>query len=329
MSEPSTTPPAGGGDPPGDHVATTTGARDSAAEEAAAEQGAAEEAAADEAATAAAAEEAAKRAHGRELTTLDVEADIASRQAFATSMITTYQGAFERTAAAAETVQKSATAIFALYTGALTLAFSVTDKPLPLRGALPAMFLGAAITFAAGYVAYLGQAAPVRVDLGGESTADRVVGRAAAFGRWSTVTVNRRAHWMRTAVWALLLGVATLPLPFLTLPDVVTTTADCGGGTEQDEQTGACLPTWPAIPTGSAEDVTLRQELLEAQVAEVRDARERAQALAGRTPTDATLVAVCAGVGVLLLGLVFFVRPGRPTDDRTKDAASAAQVREV
>jgi len=242
-----------------------------------------------------------------DLVKLELEAEIASSAAFAAAVMDASAGSLERSRAGADTVQKSATAIFALYTGALTLAFSVTDQPLPLRGAIPGLFLGAAIALAAGYVAFLGRSAPVEADFRGGSAPVREMKRTTFFTRWVNESVLRRGHWLRTAVCALLIGVAALPLPFLTLPEQVTaTSAQCPAETDRDEASGACLPTWPTIPEGTAADVTLRTELFEAQVAEAAAARESARAEAQRSPDDTAWVLGFTGAGVVLCVLAFF-----------------------
>jgi hypothetical protein len=64
-------------------------------------------------------------------------------------------------------------AIVTLYTAVLAVAFSVADHPLPWTGLLPAFFLGLAITFAAGFLAYLPKAGPEHGDAGAEEAGKR------------------------------------------------------------------------------------------------------------------------------------------------------------
>ena len=55
------------------------------------------------------------------------------------------KGTLDRARANADLVQKASAALVPLYTGALALAFSVGDHPLPLRGLIPTILLGLAV----------------------------------------------------------------------------------------------------------------------------------------------------------------------------------------
>lgn len=83
--------------------------------------------------TAGLAERATELAADRTEAKADLDADRESAAALSEAIMTVAQGSVDRARAGAEFVQKGATAIVALYTGALTLVFSVTGNPLPRR----------------------------------------------------------------------------------------------------------------------------------------------------------------------------------------------------
>ena len=82
----------------------------------------------------------------------DLEVEL--RKQFHSTIIEVAKGGIERARDSAKYVQTAATAIMAVYTGVLALVFSVTDNPLPLRGAWAAVFLGLAIALATAYLAF-------------------------------------------------------------------------------------------------------------------------------------------------------------------------------
>lgn len=65
------------------------------------------------------------------------------------------KGQIDRIQVRADFVQKAAATIVTLYTGVLTLVFAVEKNPLPVRGLIPAIFLGLAIVFSATYFAFV------------------------------------------------------------------------------------------------------------------------------------------------------------------------------
>lgn len=123
-----------------------------------------------------------------------------------------------RARAGAEWVEKAATGILALYSGALTVSFSVTDNPLPLRGVIPAVFLAMALVFAAFYLGFPSQWTSISPPQ--ESTKQAWF---AEFGRWMEELVNRRTNYLRASLVALAFGAVFLPAAFV---HVKTTPAD-------------------------------------------------------------------------------------------------------
>ncbi|WP_328330781.1 hypothetical protein OHA70_09690 [Kribbella sp. NBC_00382] len=240
----------------------------------------------------------ADRAEGK----ADLDADRASAAAFSDAIMTVAKGGIDRARASAEFVQKGATAIFALYTGALTLAFSVTDNPLPARGILPSLFLGFAILLATAYLAFLTRGNKVKEPADASGTPQAQLNRTRTFVAWTNTSVLNRAPLLRCAVVALGIGVVSLPAPFLTPPShQPVASIVCSTGQEKDPTSGACLAAWPSVPTGTAADAPLRQKLYEAQLAEVTASRASARSGATAAPDDTSWVIAAAAIGLFLI----------------------------
>jgi hypothetical protein len=255
--------------------------------------------------SAALSETAAADAADRVETKADLDADRAADAAFNQAVAEVAKGAIDRARAGADFVQKAASAVFALYTGALALAFSVGDHPLPLRGILPSIFLGLAIALSSGYLAYLTDASSVSDPQPVEGTAQAQLERTRTFIAWVHASVVNRSVFLRAAVMALGVGVFVLPAPFLTLPaTTVSAPSNCRVGLELDASSGGCLPPWPSIPTGSKDDVTLRLNLLAAQTTEISAARAsaRREAAASVDDTQVTLEVIGVGLAIIVLG---------------------------
>jgi hypothetical protein len=243
----------------------------------------------------------ADRAEGK----ADVDADRASAAAFSDGIMAVAKGGIDRARASAEFVQKGATAIFALYTGALTLAFSVTDNPLPARGILPSLFLGFAILLATAYLAFLTRGNHVKDPADASGTPQAQLNRTRTFVEWTNTSVLNRAALLRCAVVALGIGVVALPAPFLTPPtDRPVAEITCSAaGQQKDPTTGVCVAAWPTIPVGPAVDAPLRQKLYEAQLAEVTASRAAARSGATAAPDDTRWVIRAGVIGLLIIFL--------------------------
>ncbi|MEV8377854.1 hypothetical protein AB0P21_34265 [Kribbella sp. NPDC056861] len=235
----------------------------------------------------------------------DLDADRASAAAFSEAILTVAKGGIDRARGSAEFVQKGATAIFALYTGALTLAFSVTDNPLPARGILPSLFLGFAVLLATAYLAFLTRGDRVKDPADAAGVPEAQLNRTRTFVAWTNSSVLNRAPLLRCAVVALGIGVVSLPAPFLTPPsDHRVAEVVCSAGQEKDPTTGVCVAPWPEVPSGAAADAPLRQKLYEAQLAEVTASRASARSGATAAPDDTRWV-----VGAAVIGLVAIFLP--------------------
>lgn len=152
----------------------------------------------------------------------------------------------------AKYVQTAASAIAALYTGILGFAFSVTDKPLPIRGAAAAAFLGLAVALSTAYLAYLTKAKTPPMYSGGSSLSELQLNRTSFFARWVNAIINERRWAIRASVISLAVGVAFIPAPFVATHHVNAIPAE---------------PAVPAIPTAVAPELgALAKRTLEKQL---------------------------------------------------------------
>jgi hypothetical protein len=152
-----------------------------------------------------------------ETTAKDLDAQVfASLTKFEAEAYDLSKSSVERSRTAAATVQSASAALVAVYTGVLALAFSVTDNPLPLRGLLAPIFLGAAVVFSTAYVAYIVprlRAFPVPSP---EGSPDKVsLDRLQVYADMASDIVSRRSWTMRAAVVSLGVGLAYMALPFI------------------------------------------------------------------------------------------------------------------
>lgn len=144
------------------------------------------------------------------------DAEIELNKLFHTTVTEVATGSIDRARDGAKFVQTAATAIFAVYTGLLGLVFSVTDHPLPLRGAYAGVFLGLSIAFGTAYLAYIGR--PKRAlayALNPASEDEMQLARTAFLARWVNETVASKRYATRASVLALLFGVLFIAAPFV------------------------------------------------------------------------------------------------------------------
>ena len=233
--------------------------------------------------------------------------------------------------ALAELVQKAAGAIVTLYTGLLALVFAADGATLPGRGLIPALFLGLSILLSTAYVAFLDEP---NESLFQARTSKRESAWAQTRGLigWVNSATFQRAHFLRASVVALGLGVAFLPLPFISgdifgsgqvqaVDPIVTAAAS-------PDASRSAVPDWPspgpdANPSAAA---AYEQILFQARVDEVAAARAAAQANAGETDNaDVGLgalpsIASVAGIVLILLTLLWPV--GLSVPSRIKRAVN-------
>jgi len=145
----------------------------------------------------------------------DAEANIAAKAQFSSAIIDVGKGALERARGSADTVQKAGATMVTLYTAVLAVAFSVSERPLPTRGLIPAILLGVAIALSTGFVAYLPRP--------GEKPRDVPDGPIPieqlpdTFVAWTSDAALARRKWLRASVVALGIAVFFLPAPFIAL----------------------------------------------------------------------------------------------------------------
>lgn len=124
-------------------------------------------------------------------------------------------GSIERSRDSAKYIQTAAAWIATLYTGLLALVFSVTDNPLPIRGAYAAAFLGLAVALAAAYLAFITKPDKVKPYEGGGSLTELQLNRTAYLFRFVNATVGDRRWAIRASVVSLAIGVAFIPAAFV------------------------------------------------------------------------------------------------------------------
>jgi hypothetical protein len=228
-----------------------------------------------------------------ERTRLDYETDQILERGFHQALIEFAKDAIPRAQSGAEAVRNAAAAIGVLYAGVLGVAFSVGDRPLPLRGTIPAVFLGLAIALATAYLALLTHPPnPSDRDdstawpTGGGTVREDAQERTGAFIEYVRATTRQRSNLLTAGVVSLGLGVAFLPVAFL----------DLGTG-------GKATPaiSWPSGPT-QVSSPDLRRILYQAQVTEAAQQRKSQSTSPSESFRKPGVIAVYAAAG---LGLVW------------------------
>jgi chemotaxis protein histidine kinase CheA len=127
------------------------------------------------------------------------------------------QSSLDRAVQRATYVTTAAGAITTLYTGVLALRFTSGHPALPARCLIPALFVGAAVAFSTWYLAFLRGTTKLSEllpsGLGGGIAQTRLLD----FMEWAFAGVLARAWSLRLSVISLALGLALLPIGFVTL----------------------------------------------------------------------------------------------------------------
>lgn len=229
------------------------------------------------------------------------EADNADLARHSTALNSIATGALERARGGAEAVIKAAASIATLYTGVLALVFSVADNPLPLRGVLPAVFLGGAVVLATAYLAYGRTRTDTRKSLKVGPMPDRdLLGRTIWRYRTTALivgdVVGRRQGALRASVVSLGYGLACLPLPFITLGKPVD-------------------PTWPPATLAPGEELELAKLRY---AAEVTHAAEQAGVVRQEAWIEFTIFAGVLGVGIVLVLLTLALSDRTKSDEESQ-----------
>jgi hypothetical protein len=208
-------------------------------------------------------------------------------------MMAAAKASVDRAVAGAEAVRNAAAAIGVIYTAALGVAFSVS-KPLPLRGTIPALFLGIAIVMATAYQSFPFRQKSARSfpQEAGPPLADQQK-YAATFITWIADRVDHKKYTLRASILSLAFGVVFLPVGFVSLGVSSSRAGD--------------LEPWPSPPTQVTEQ-TQAEVLYRAQVAEVASQREVKLHV---SPTESLHVRGVAAVygAAFLAVLVVFLLP--------------------
>lgn len=203
-------------------------------------------------------------------------------------------GSVDRSRTAADLVQKSSAAVAALYTGILALVFSVTDNPLPARGALTPFFLGLAVVLSTAFIAYLGRPGE---STPGPAAALTVEGKGYAqlntLIEMTTKLAVRRSGALRASVVALGVGLAFIVMPFISV------TAPPAPSDVQSSTVNPA-PSWPPQPTGGT--AALNRIRYQAEVDEVAAARKEASKTVATREYDVEVL-----VGGLLIGIAVVI----------------------
>jgi hypothetical protein len=134
------------------------------------------------------------------------------------------KGALDRAAARAEFVQKAAAAVSTAYAGILALTYTATSTAtsrnvLPVRGLVPAFFLGLSIALVAAYLSFLTKVGQtVQAPETGIVPFDQLQ-RRNDFLEWTRRPTQKRLYALQVAILSLALGALLLPLPFLNMAD--------------------------------------------------------------------------------------------------------------
>jgi hypothetical protein len=226
----------------------------------------------------------------------DTEAERLTDQEFYKAIFTVAEGSIERATGGADTVQKAATAIAALYTTLLGVVFSVKDHPLPSRGIIPMLFLGLSIVGSTAYLAYLTRAKTVGVLVPRPSSFERNLERARSLIEWASSAAAHRAYLLKMSVVALAVGLIFVPAAFVSFKSTPAPSAP-----------PAAKPDWPLPSARAGNSIQLQKILYTAQVAESAEQRKQpttapldtgSNAIWWRAALIALLVTLLAPLGI-------------------------------
>jgi len=227
------------------------------------------------------------------------DAERALNQSFVTGTIEVAKGAITRAQEGAKTVQVTAAAVGTAYTAILGVAFSAADNPLPARGAIAPIFLGATVVLAMVYLAFLTRtnetvAVP---DPDPDDLTKTTVGLANAFVSWNRTGALERRYWLRASVVMFGFSLVFLAAPFINFTEPAATATS---STAADAQ---AKPHWPKAPTGMAPRLAaIRYKAEVAEVAAERSGTTAAESVPrSHQDRDWMVVAIVAFVLALLV----------------------------
>jgi hypothetical protein len=148
-----------------------------------------------------------------------VAADDALRKDIQSAYIAVMQGSLDRSVRRAEFLNTASAAIATAYSSLLGLLFVAKDHPLQAWAVAPVVFLALAFVFGLIYVSFINRKTDERQlipsGIGGRLAEKRL----EDFLEWVSLGVLRRAWALRASVVSVAVGVALLPLPFVSLND--------------------------------------------------------------------------------------------------------------
>lgn len=219
-------------------------------------------------------------------------AELTSKAAYEQALLDVGKGALDRSRANADVVQKASSALVALYTGALALAFSVADHPLPLRGLIPAMLLGVAVVASTAYLAYVTDPLDVEGPRPTSSLREFARRRMVTFLIWTRTAALARVYWLRVSVLALAASLAFLPAPFVD-----------GSGQSKVTPIAPVTP-WPKPPRTSDDMSKILYQAEVSETAELRKSEVAATRRRSATPGDTEKgwwIGFAVAIGLVLL----------------------------
>lgn len=227
--------------------------------------------------------------------TANRQADIDNLKSFYDSMSTMAVEGIERARSAAELVQKASAAVVTLYTGTLALVFSVTDNPLPSRGILAPLFLGAAVVLSTAFVAYLGPTSGFqRGPAPAQGLEPKAFQRLNTLIRVSNGIATRRSWCLRASVVALGVGLVYIAVPFISFETEAKTPATAVAETEEASDEAP----WPPIPRGNP---ALAKILYQAQIDEAVTARGQTVSTVETNDGTVLLIGLLLGTALVLI----------------------------
>jgi hypothetical protein len=216
------------------------------------------------------AEEAADAAAVRTSRQSEADTDLGLYTKFHEELMEVAKGAIDRARAGAQTIQTAAATIVTLYTGALALAFSVADRPLPTRALFPGVFLGLAMVLSTVYLAYLSPPKDLKSPDPHSDWRVAAVRRLVFFIKWVRAGAMNRRYWLHAGIVSLAIAVAWLPAPFVS-----------GGKSSADAADAARNAiAWPTPPNSADVAADTQNTLFTAQVSEAASLRKAAAARA-------------------------------------------------
>lgn len=132
-----------------------------------------------------------------------------------TSYVEAAKAGIDRAKARGELVQTAAAAVATLYTAVLALSYAADAQRLPIRGVIPAIFLGLAIVLSIAYVSFVTKPGEADTFEGQGNLRGALDQQRNLFILWCRDIELRRRGLLQLSVIALAGGVVFLPLPFL------------------------------------------------------------------------------------------------------------------